>query len=195
MKIFVIDTGYGESDWMGHGTVITDIVRYYNIHADIQTLRNNNHNTLMSLEINLFYVLANCSESDMVLTPWNIPQNDKIDQLFKKISLKCSRIICTAGNHSQNILDEWTPARLTDYCDVVHCIKKSGDAASFATHSKETIGMYGTNVTCPDGVVRSGSSISAAIYCGIISRNSDKKFFRRVYRLIQKKYLSEIGHV
>ena len=91
-------------------------------------------------------------------------------------------------------MDQLTPANLTEYCDVIHCLKKTGDTASFATHNTNTIGMYGTNVTCPDGVVRSGSTISAAIYCGIVSRNSDERFLRRVTRLIRHRYQSEIMH-
>ena len=194
MKIFVIDTGYAESDWSGHGTVVIDIIKSYNKQAEIVSLSNAHTRTQTSVEMNLFYVLANCTKDDILITPWNISKNTRIDEIFKKISNKCKKIICTAGNNSEYILDDWTPARLTDYCDVIHCIKKSGDTASFATQDQNTIGMYGTNVTCPDGVVRSGSTISAAIYCGIVSRNSDQRFIRRVTRLITHKYQSEINH-
>lgn len=194
MKIFVIDTGYAESDWLGHGTVVIDIIKYYNKEADIVSLSNTHNRTLTSVEMNLFYVLANCTQNDILITPWNISKNSRIDELFAKISRKCKKIVCTAGNNREYKLDDWTPARLTDYCDVIHCVKKSGDLASFATQNKDTIGMYGTNVTCPDGVVRSGSTISAAIYCGIVSRNSDQRFLRRVTRLIANKYQSEISH-
>lgn len=194
MKIFVIDTGYAESDWSGHGTVVIDIIKYYNKHAEIISLSNAHTITHTSVEMNLFYVLANCTKNDILITPWNITKNIRMDEIFKKISYKCKKIICTAGNNSEYVLDDWTPARLTDYCDVIHCIKKSGDTASFATKDQNTIGMYGTNVTCPDGVVRSGSTISAAIYCGIVSRNSDHRFIRRVTRLIAHKYQSEISH-
>ena len=192
MKIFVIDTGYAESDWSGHGTVVIDIIKSYNKQAEIISLTNAHTRTQTSVEINLFYVLANCTKNDILITPWNIAKNIHIDEIFKKISNRCKKIICTAGNNSENNLDQLTPATLTEYCDVIHCLKKTGDTASFATHNTNTIGMYGTNVTCPDGVVRSGSTISAAIYCGIVSRNSDERFLRRVTRLIRHRYQSEI---
>lgn len=192
MKIFVIDTGYAESDWSGHGTVVIDIIKSYNKQAEIISLTNAHTRTQTSVEINLFYVLANCTKNDILITPWNIAKNIHIDEIFKKISNRCKKIICTAGNNSEYNLDQLTPANLTEYCDVIHCLKKTGDTASFATHNTNTIGMYGTNVTCPDGVVRSGSTISAAIYCGIVSRNSDERFLRRVTRLIRHRYQSEI---
>ena len=192
MKIFVIDTGYAESDWSGHGTVVIDIIKYYNKQAEIISLTNAHTGTQTSVEMNLFYVLANCTKNDILITPWNITKNIRIDEIFKKISNRCKKIICTAGNNSEYKLDQLTPANLTEYCDVIHCLKKTGDTASFATHNTNTIGMYGTNVTCPDGVVRSGSTISAAIYCGIVSRNSDERFLRRVTRLIRHRYQSEI---
>lgn len=194
MKIFVIDTGYAESDWSGHGTVVIDIIKYYNKQAEIISLTNAHTRTQTSVEMNLFYVLANCTKNDILITPWNISKNTRIDEIFKKISNRCKKIICTAGNNSEYKLDQLTPANLTEYCDVIHCLRKTGDTASFATHNTNTIGMYGTNVTCPDGVVRSGSTISAAIYCGILSRNSDERFLRRVTHLIRRQYQSEIMH-
>jgi len=194
MKIFVIDTGYGDADWMGHGTVVIDIIKHYNKSAEIVSLSNSNSNPITSMEMNLLYVMANCKLTDILLTPWNLPRNSRMDKLFKNISKKCKKIICTSGNNSEFNLDDWTPARLTDYCDVIHCIKKSGDLASFATHNPKTIGMYGTNITCADGVIRGGSTLSASIYCGIVSRNSDPRFLRRITRLIKHKYQAEIGY-
>lgn len=195
MKIFCVDTGYGEQDWKGHGTVVIDIIKHYNSSANIVSLSNDQYDDLKILEMNLYYVLANCSKDDILITPWNIPRNQHIDQLFVQIAEKCKRIVCTAGNNKDLMLEDLTPANLVEVCDVIHCVRKTGKPASFATLSSGTKGMYGTNVTCPDGIVRSGSTISAAIYCGIISRNDSEKFLRRVTRLIGKKYLQELLNV
>jgi len=193
MKIYVIDTGYGDSDFMGHGTVMIDIIKSYNPKSDIHSLKNNYFDAEKSVEINLLYVLANCGANDILLTTWQIEKSDRIDNLFKKISQKLSVIICTAGNERYQDITQITPANLTSYCDVIYCIRKSGEPATFATVADNTIGMYGTNITCPDGKVRSGSSISAAIYCGIISRNSDPRFLRRVMAKMTKKFQAEIN--
>jgi hypothetical protein len=198
-KIYIIDGDFAES---GHGSILADIIRHYNPHSDIHCLTNIDHcssETVTKININLHYVLANCTSQDILFTPWNILKSldsnnlSETDDLFKQISQKCFRVICTAGNRSDTQPELWTPASLTTDCDVIHAMRKTGAVADFATHNSHTLGMYGTNVTCPDGEVRSGSSISAAIYCGIISRNSDQRFLRRVTRLISKKYLRELG--
>lgn len=195
MKIYVIDTGYKDSDFMGHGTIMIDIIKSYNPKCDIQSLSNNHSEDITSVEMNLLYVLANAQSSDILFTPWHISKSDRIDDLFKKISQKIHRVVCAAGNQSDLDITQITPGNLTSDCDVIHCLRKTGEPATFATQGPGTLGMYGTNITCPDGKVRSGSSLSAAIYCGIISRNSDRRFLRRVTRLMGQKFLSELDNV
>lgn len=195
MKIYVIDTGYRDTDFMGHGTIMIDIIKSYNPGCDIHSLSNDHASDITAIEMNLLYVLANGEKSDILFTPWHITQSDRIDNLFKKISKKIHRVICTAGNQSDLDITQITPGNLTSHCDVIHCLRKSGEPATFATLGADTIGMYGTNITCPDGKVRSGSSLSAAIYCGIISRNSDQRFLRRVTRLMSHKFHTELHGV
>lgn len=195
MKIYVIDTGYRDTDFMGHGTVMIDIIKSYRPRCDIHSLNSTHSDDITSVEINLLYVLANSKSTDILFTPWHISKSDRIDDLFKKISQKIHRVICTAGNQSDLDITQITPGNLTSYCDVIHCLRKSGEPATFATQGTGTQGMYGTNITCPDGKVRSGSSLSAAIYCGIISRNSDQRFLRRVTRLMSQRFLSELKNV
>lgn len=190
MKIFCLDSNY-DQEFKNHGKVMCDIIRYYSPTAVINFKEIPPGCGIAMLTDMLMDIYEKAELGDIMLISWNIPPNAIVEQCILDIAKKCS-VIVAAGNQSHSVT-KFTPQRLQQHVTVVHAIKKNGELASFTNYGDHTVPMYGTNVTCADGVVRSGTSISAAIYTGIISRNNDPRFFRRVFALMRRKYLQEIS--
>lgn len=184
--IFIID----ENDKSMHGYITQTLVKYYNPCAEIFYIgldRSSSHYHIIDA---LEKVLDLICDRDYFLVTWTVEKNDKIDNLFLQIKNKCKKVICSAGNDQINV-DFISPSNLTKHIDVVTCLRKNGQLASFSNYGDYTKGMYGTNITV-GGEKISGSSISAAIYTGIVSRNDNPRFLKKVTYLMKQRFEREI---
>jgi hypothetical protein len=107
------------------------------------------------------------TSADIVLCAWAIQGNHQMDQLFEELAEKCW-VVVAAGNTNQSI-DLYTPARA---CNVI-TVGALNKSLIKATHSgfsekKELEWVIGTNYTV-DGVTRSGTSLSAALYAAFLA--------------------------
>lgn len=186
MKIFIIDKE-ASSD---HAKATLSIIRYYNPDIDIEHTALSSPVSLSQIKSCLEKILNTCSKDDYLLVTWTIPKNQDIDELFLTIADKCKKVICSAGNNNQDI-EDLTPVNLSKKIDVVYCMRKNGAPATFSNYGNSLKGMYGTNITV-NGAKRSGSSISAAIYAGIVIRNNDIRFLRRLTKKMQKKFEEQL---
>jgi hypothetical protein len=185
MTIWLLDSG----DWSSHGKAVEDIVRAVSPKVQIKRIKFPKHLSVSNIIDSLLFVNSCAKKGDIILITWTIPRNDQIDSIIKSLSKKY-RIICSAGNSKQHV-ENFTPANLDNTVEVIHCLKKSGENASFTNFGASTIGMYGTNITV-NGLKRSGTTISAAIYAALVSRNSNPKFVERVKSMMQKRFYKEM---
>ena len=105
---------------------------------------------------------------DIVLCPWCISANEKLDELFEKLSKLCT-VICAAGNHGKEV-EFFSPARAFGVT-VIGSANKEGNRAQFSNFSyiKQIILMPGTNVELNDEF-HFGTSISSAIYASLLEK-------------------------
>jgi len=184
--IFIID----ENDKSMHGYVTQTLVKYYNPCAEIFYIGLDKSSSRYNIKDALEKVLDLICDQDYLLVTWTIAKNKEIDNLFLQIKNKCKKIVCSAGNDKTNV-ELLTPANLTKHIDVITCLRKNGQLASFSNFGDCTKEMYGTNITV-NGEKISGSSISAAIYTGIVSRNDHPRFLQKVTYLMQQRFTQEL---
>lgn len=186
MKIWLLDSG----DWSDHGKITEKIVKYISPNCDIERIKFPELLLVSDVIDSLMYVSDRASSGDIVLITWILPRNQKVDDAVLSLSKK-ARVICSAGNLKQDIKN-FSPANLSSNIEVVHCLNKKGDLASFSNFGEHTVGMFGTNISI-DNLKYSGTTISAAIYAGLISRNSNPKFLDRVTRFLFRKFSRDLN--
>jgi len=173
-----------------HGYVTQTLVKYYNPCAEIFYIGLDKSSSYDNITDALEKVLDLICDQDYFLVTWTVKKNVAIDNLFLQIKNKCKKVICCAGNDRINV-DLISPANLTKHIDVITCLRKNGQLASFSNFGDYTRGMYGTNILV-NGEKISGSSISAAIYTGILSRNDNPRFLQKVTYLMQQRFAQEL---
>jgi hypothetical protein len=109
--------------------------------------------------------------SDIVLLAWTVRKRPNIDHCVEEIASICS-VVVAAGNHSKDI-ETVSPAHLK--CVItVGCLNKSGAQAKLSNFSldpeKNLVWACGTNYWL-DGRSQSGTSVSAAVYTGILAES------------------------
>jgi len=186
MKIWLLDSG----DWSEHGRVTEKIVRYISPNCDIERIKFPKLLLVSDIIDSLLYVKNQASASDIVLITWVLPRSQEIDEIVLSLSKKL-RVICSAGNLKQDIKN-FSPANLSSNIEVIHCLNKKGEIASFSNFGECTIGMFGTNILI-DNLRYSGTTISAAIYAGLISRNNNPKFLHKMTRFLSRKFNRELN--
>jgi hypothetical protein len=122
---------------------------------------------------------------DIVLCPWAIPKNVKLDLAFTALAEKCS-VVAGAGNSSEPI-ENFTPSG-TDGVITVGCLNKMGAMASLSNFSstKRMEWVTGTNFNI-NGQMHSGTSISAAIYAAFLAEANAAKDLGKLQVLIEER--------
>ena len=112
------------------------------------------------------------NKDDVVLMAWVTPKNKNIDRCVLHIAEKCS-VVVAAGNDSKDI-EEVSPAHLNEVI-TVGCLNKSGAVASCSNYSqkKKMVWACGTNYFL-DGHRQHGTSVSAAVYAGVLAESKRK---------------------
>ncbi len=113
----------------------------------------------------------NSCPGDILLLPWVVSNskiiNEKIDSLLLKFT-----IVAAAGNHSKDI-ESFSPANHPGII-TVGCLNKSGQVAALSNTSGDSARPLawapGTNFYVGDRPY-SGTSISAAIYAGLLAES------------------------
>ena len=130
--------------------------------------------------------LLHCvTPQDIILCPWAIAGNPRIDSYFEELADLCW-VITAAGNTSESI-DNWTPARVHNVI-TVGCLNKSGNKASLSNFSdtKQLEWVTGTNYSV-GWKISSGTSISAALYAAFLSEAIVAKDITVVNTLIKQE--------
>lgn len=129
--------------------------------------------TEMGICESLRKVLNNVTNDDIVLMSWVTPKNDNIDKMVDKIADICS-VVVAAGNDSCDI-QNLTPAHLQSVI-TVGCLNKSGSVSSCSNFSsgKQLVWAPGTNYFL-NGHKQHGTSVSAAVYAGILAESKKRK--------------------
>lgn len=133
--------------------------------------------------------------NDVVLAAWGVRGDHHIDELFSALAQNCF-VIVAAGNSNEPI-ENYSPTR----ADNVFCIgalNKNGVKASHSNYSefKDLTWICGTNYYV-DGVPHSGTSISAAIYAGMLAESIRINNTDYLFTLIDnyhKRVYAEVNH-
>lgn len=198
MTIFVVDSGYGNDDPIGHGTLMANLIKQY-CDAPLEVMKVSHDDTKEQLARKLCALYSLCNEGDIVLMAWVIDRDADIDLLVNNIATKCT-VVCAAGNFASSV-EHFTPAHLQSVI-TVGCLNKSSQIArlsNWPSKSKEVVWMFGTTMKIEgkDGThVVSGTSVSAALYTALLYRaeqlSHPEKFMTRAMALLKKKFKSEI---
>jgi len=198
--IYVIDTGYAgthidvvtstSSDDIGHGTAMVEYIKDYNKNANITSIQ---LPTLTPSSCELIQLVESLIEKvaadDIVLFTWVIKRDSCFDLVVSRLAL-CCVVVCAAGNYSSSI-SEYSPCSVIGVRTIT-ALNKSGTLAQFSNYGQGTIPMFGTNVTSSSEQQYTGTSVAAAIYTALITRNSSPRFFRRAFKLLSRKFANEL---
>ena len=139
-------------------------------------------------------LLTKVSYNDIVLCPWAVSADSRLDNLFTDLSDRCW-VVAAAGNFNADIKD-FTPARSHGVITVA-CLNKSGLKAALSNWSneKDLIWLAGTNYHV-GWTNNSGTSISAAIYAAFLAesiKNSDPALLDHLIAEYTKQVWAEIN--
>lgn len=131
---------------------------------------------------------------DIIVCPWAIPGNSKIDNLFTELAELCW-VVAAAGNTGE-LIDGLTPARVKKVI-TVGSLNKSGKKATHSNFSntKQLEWVTGTNYQTSVKLM-SGTSVSSVIYASFLAESFQAKNTELVEILINKlkvDALAELG--
>lgn len=140
-------------------------------------------------------LLNKVSPTDIILAAWAVPAHPKLDELFSMLGQLCY-VIVAAGNTNEPV-EKYSPSR-TENVHCIGCLNKLGLKASLSNFSEfhELIWVCGTNYEV-DNVRHSGTSISAAIYTGILAesiRRNDMDYLYNTLDSYHDKVYREVSH-
>lgn len=133
------------------------------------------------------------NSKDIVLCPWCIEANDYLDSIVDHLAAICN-VVVAAGNFNRPV-DSYSPARAS-LVTTVACLNKSGIKAALSNYSKtkDLIWIPGTNFWL-DGKPFNGTSISAAVYAGLLSKCSQDSSLNLKFEIdnYKQKVFSELN--
>jgi len=200
MMIYVIDTGYAGQhtdvviksgdDVIGHGTTMIDYIKDYNRKANITSVQISNLTPSTDELIKIIEDLIDCvTADDIVLFTWIIEKDHRFDLVVSRLVARCT-VVCAAGNLTAPVA-AYSPCTVLGI-HTITALNKSGTRAHFSNYGPGTIPMFGTNITSSSGQQYTGTSVAAAIYTALLSRNSSPRFQRRAFSLLSRKFANEL---
>lgn len=183
--IYLIDTN---NIFNTHSSTLTKIIKHYTdeIIENISIPDKSSINQLVSIIEPLLYKVT---PSDILLAAWAVPAHSKLDELFSTLGQLCY-VIVAAGNTNEPI-EKYSPSR-ADNTTCIGCLNKLGVKASLSNFSemRELTWVCGTNYYV-DGVPHNGTSVSAAIYTGMLAEAIRKKNIAHLHNSI-KEYHTKV---
>lgn len=147
-------------------------------------------NQLISIVNDLLYKVL---PSDIVVCPWAIPFNQRVNEVFENLSKSC--FVVTAAGNSNTEIETYSPASANGVI-VVGCLNKSGNKATLSNYSntKKLVWVTGTNYNI-NGTIESGSSVSAMLYAAYLAESLRTKNPNLVDQLIEQRKLESLKEV
>lgn len=178
-----------------HSKFIIDIVQQHT-ETEVQLIEisaNPTYGEIYKIIINLYSIVL---PSDIVLCPWAVNPDEKIDDMFNQLAGLCW-VVVAAGNFNQNIKN-YSPARAKNVITVA-CLNKSGVKAALSNYSdtKELVWLPGTNYNV-GWKNSSGTSVSAAVYAAFLAetlRSNNKDMLDTLISDYQSKVYQEINAI
>jgi len=178
--IYLLDSPFSDTS---HSRYIIDIIRQHS-NVDIEHIPLMPDVTIYELSEIIYDLFTKVVPNDIVLCPWAIPANDKLDNLFTELSELCY-VVAAAGNFKSPI-ENYTPARTAGVI-TVGTLNKSGLVAALSNYSnsKEVVWVPGTNYNV-GWKNSSGTSVSAAVYAAFLSLSIKENDPALLNKLLEK---------
>lgn len=172
-----------ESSSSEHSKMLSIVISEHTS-TEIRYTEIEDRSTLSSISSILAYLLDQVTSQDIVLCAWSMPYDAIIDNMFVQLTDKCW-VVAAAGNSGQ-LIDGYIPANTRNVI-TVGCLNKSGNKATLSNYSdnKSMVWVPGTNYSV-DGVLKSGTSISAALYAAFLAEAIAARDSTIVDQLIDK---------
>ena len=189
--IYVLDNNSGINP---HGQLMSKIIKHHTTQP-IEIIEIHPQIKISILENTINDLLRKIKPTDVVLVSWAIEADYRCDELFDILGEHCF-VVVAAGNTNEPI-ENFSPTRSDNvYC--IGCLNKNGVKASLSNFSnfKELIWVCGTNYYV-DNVPHSGTSISAAIYAGLLAESiklKDSDYLEDSLQKYHDKVYQEINH-
>lgn len=193
MTIYVLDDGYSGTDHSirgdlvernSHGTIMCDTIRIFNPRADIVSIKVTGSTSLMDMIQHLAIVYNKLVEGDIVVFGWIITYNSMLNMMVTKMTHKAT-VIVPAGNYGDSILN-YSPTAANGV-HVIAAINHHGVRMSKSNYGDNVKEMYGVPIHHLN-ITDRGTSVAAAIYAGLISRNKSEKFMRRARKVLHNMF-------
>lgn len=172
-----------DSSGSEHSKMLSTIISE---HTSIEIRYNEieDNSTLSSISSILTYLLDQVTSQDIVLCAWSMPYDAIVDNMFVQLTDKCW-VVAAAGNNGQ-LIDGYIPANTRNVI-TVGCLNKSGNKAALSNYSadKNIVWVPGTNYSV-NGILKSGTSISAALYSAFLAEAIAARDSKIVDQLINK---------
>lgn len=187
--VYIIDDGYGGRDKTvlgdlttnkkSHGTMMCDVVRIFNPRANIVSVQIKDNDIVYVIQT-ILQLIKKVKPGDIVLFGWITNRNQALDfavgRLVKKVT-----VIVPAGNYNKPVV-AYSPTAVPG-AHVISSINHLNERMSMSNYGSDTIPMYGVPIYHL-GLTERGTSLAAAIYAGLYSRNSSEKFMRRATKAV-----------
>lgn len=179
--IYLFDQSLTEKS---HSKYIIDIINQHTI-AEIKVVELDNPITYGDIMRKVYDVMYKVLPKDIVLCPWLVEKNDKLNELFAELG-NCCYVIAAAGNYNKPV-ENYTPAG-ADNVITVGTLNKSGLAASLSNYGdkKPIIWIPGTNYDV-GWKNSSGTSVSAALYAAFLNESIRTKDPDKINFLIEQQ--------
>lgn len=187
--VYVLDNGYGGSnpavtgdraDFASHGTMMCDIVHTFNPKANIHSVKMPVSGSLNDIADTFAQVAHRTKAGDVILIGWITNRNSMLDEVAE-ITLKDCDVVIPAGNYAKPI-EEYSP--LLPQFHIVEAFNHHNIRMSGSNYGDNTVWMYGVPIQHL-GITQRGTSVAAAIYAGLLSRNNSAKFMRRARKTVE----------
>lgn len=194
--IYILDQGYGGTNSVvtgdinqhsPHGTIMADTVSAINPRAHIHALAMPQCGTIDLVVEKISWLSEKVQSDDLVLFGWVSHHNLEVDQAVTDLAQRCM-VVVPAGNMASHIR-HFSPTVVSGVTTVVALNGKNQlmSLSNYGCDQCPTVGMYG--VPMPHlGHVERGTSVAAAIYAGLMSRNRSEKFIRRSRQVIWRSF-------
>ena len=189
--IYLIDTN---NIFNTHSSTLAKIIKHHT-DENIENISIPDAASINELITIIEPLLSKVAPSDVVLAAWAVPAHPKLDELFSTLGQLCY-VVVAAGNTGEPV-EKYSPSR-ADNVTCIGCLNKLGVKASLSNFSEmlELTWVCGTNYYV-DGAPHNGTSVSAAIYTGMLAEAIRKNDISHLFISIEKyhtKVYNEINH-
>lgn len=170
--------------------MMTHIIHCFNPEVTIHLVPTDDVSTTTDL-IDLIETTAHrmVPQHDIMLLGWIVNRNHLVDQCFERI-VQTHVVIVPAGNYACDIC-EFSPTSVSDITVIeAHNYQDMRLSLSNFCNHRDLEYMYGII----PGYHERGTSVAAAVYAGLVSRNPCEKFLRRSRHVLKARHIKWINN-